>query len=148
MKDKFSIANLKYISKIWSVLVYLILFIVVVLLFAGRSFKEIQIEFLMKELPGFYSHISNFVISFELCLVVGYLEVWFKQSLKGTIIFAGFLLLANFIYEWFVSVLNTPDKIDAYYGFAGSLSVFLYHFLNLKFGLMVNPMYKPFEKIE
>ena len=50
------------------------------------------------------------------------------------------LLLANLIYELFIPVLNTPDIVDAYFGFAGTILGFLFLFFVYKSGLNPNPI--------
>ncbi|EGT5620051.1 hypothetical protein BUL45_13390, partial [Clostridium perfringens] len=48
------------------------------------------------------------------------------------------LILGNFIYELFLSVINTKDIIDAIYGLAGCLLSFIYLALLKKYGLILN----------
>ncbi|MGU8944381.1 hypothetical protein ACV3VR_15020 [Clostridium perfringens] len=48
------------------------------------------------------------------------------------------LILGNFIYELFLSVINTKDIIDAIYGLAGCLLSFIYLVLMKKYGLILN----------
>lgn len=134
--------KLQFVPKIWSVLVYLLLLIIVFLLFMGRKSEMLQIGFLLDWDEGFYTHISNFVISFYLVLVTGFVEILISGKLKGTYLIIILLIAANFIYEWFIPVLNTPDKTDALYGFAGSLAPLVYLFLFQKFGIKKNPLHK------
>lgn len=142
MKSNNFFEKLKFVSRIWSILVYLLLFVAVSLLFAGRKSEDLRVDFLLDFDAGFYSHISNFVISFYIVLASGFIEILATGKMKGTCVVAFLLLLINFVYEWFVPILNTMDKIDAYYGFAGSLLplVFLYFFM--KYGIRENPLYK------
>ncbi|HLV23822.1 MAG TPA: hypothetical protein VKY36_03470 [Moheibacter sp.] len=142
MKKQFSMTNLPYVPKIWATLVYFLLFIIVFVLFLGRTVEGLQIPILMEKFPGFYSHISNFSISFMVCLVAGYMGILASKKLTSAFIFGALLILANFVYEWFVPFLNTPDKMDAYYGFVGTLMPFPYFYFYQKFGLKPNPKFK------
>ena len=45
------------------------------------------------------------------------------------------ILLSNFIYELSIDLLNTPDLIDAYYGFWGTVLAFSFLLLTNKYGL-------------
>jgi|SRR5690606_20647099 len=142
MKKQFSMTNLPYVPKIWATLVYFLLLVIVFILFLGRTIEGLQIPILMESFPGFYSHISNFSISCMICLVAGYMGILTSKKLTSAFFIGALLILANFAYEWFIPVLNTPDKIDAYYGFAGSLLPFPYFYFYQKFGLMPNPKFK------
>ncbi|MBS5969743.1 MAG: hypothetical protein KIB11_11615 [Clostridium perfringens] len=48
------------------------------------------------------------------------------------------LILGNFVYELFLSVINTKDIVDAMYGLAGCLLSFVYLALLKKYGLILN----------
>ncbi|MDB8796190.1 hypothetical protein PN279_06405 [Romboutsia sp. 1001216sp1] len=48
------------------------------------------------------------------------------------------MILGNFAYELFLSIINTKDIVDAIYGLAGSLLSFIYLVLMKKYGLILN----------
>ncbi|MCX0389196.1 hypothetical protein LI043_11030, partial [Clostridium perfringens] len=48
------------------------------------------------------------------------------------------LILGNFVYELFLSIINTKDIVDAIYGLAGCLLSFIYLVLMKKYGLILN----------
>ncbi|MDD3458720.1 MAG: hypothetical protein PHO74_04535 [Weeksellaceae bacterium] len=142
MKKQLSLNTLQFVPKIWAVIVYFLLFAVVFLLFYGRKSEAVRSQFFLLRDPEFYSHISNFSISFMLCLVFGFMEILFSGKVKNTLWFAVLLILSNFIYELFIPFINTPDIEDAYYGLAGTLVPFVYFYFFKKFGITENPLYK------
>ena len=50
------------------------------------------------------------------------------------------IILANFIYELWIPILNTRDIVDAYYGTAGVTSAYIFLFLVKQFGLKANAL--------
>lgn len=130
--------ELKYNPKIFTAVCFFILLISAFILFLGRTKPFFRIEFILNFLPDFYQHISNFSISYLLYSGIGYL--WLLRGIDFRYI-AGFgaaLLVINFIWERWIPILNTPDIIDAYYGFAGIFLSFLFLFLTGQFGLELN----------
>lgn len=77
------------------------------------------------------SHITNFTISILMCVLIGYLLLMAGKKYSSNVIVGIILILANFIYETFLSVLNTTDIIDAVYGLLGVLISLIYlYFIN------------------
>ncbi|NLN25737.1 MAG: hypothetical protein GX163_08855 [Bacteroidetes bacterium] len=107
--------------KIWAALYILILIGINYLLFFGRNFESLRCPYFQKILPSFYSHISNFSISFMFVLIIGYLWILQGMAFKKIIIMAAVMIVLNFLYELFLPLLNTKDIVDAYFGMAGSL---------------------------
>ena len=68
----------------------------------------------------------------------GYIIVLFDVKFRYVIALGISLILGNFIYELFLSVINTKDIIDAIYGLAGCLLSFIYLVLMKKYGLILN----------
>ncbi len=135
MKSSF---RLKYVPKIPTALSFIILLIVVFALFQGRKKEFFRLQHIDDLLPGFYTHISNFAISYLLYTGIGYFWLMAGVPFKH-IIALGFALLAgNFIYELFIDILNTPDIIDAYYGVVGTLLAFLFLLISYKYGFKIN----------
>ena len=131
--------KLAYIPKIWTTLCYLVLLMVVFILFLGRKKESLQIDFLMNNFQEFYTHISNFSISFMFALVAGYMSVLQTGKLKFTMIVIGFIILANLFYENFLTILNTPDQIDAIYGIVGAILPIIYLIVHQNWGIIPNP---------
>ena len=84
------------------------------------------------------SHITNFTLSVMLCVLIGYLLLAAGKKYITNIIVGVLLVLANFIYETFLSILNTTDIIDAVYGFLGVLISLIYLYFISKFGFEID----------
>lgn len=84
------------------------------------------------------SHITNFTISVLLCILMGYLLLVFGKKYSSNIIIGIFLILANFIYEVFLPILNTTDIIDAVYGLIGVLFSLVYLYYISKNGFEID----------
>ena len=84
------------------------------------------------------SHISNFSLSILFYLFYGYIIILYDVKFRYVIALGISLILGNFIYELFLSVINTKDIIDAIYGLAGCLLSFVYLALLKKYGLILN----------
>ena len=80
------------------------------------------------------SHITNFTLSVLLCVLIGYLLLMAGKKYSLNVIVGIILILANFIYETFLSILNTTDIIDAVYGFFGVLISLIYLYFISKYG--------------
>ncbi|MBI6038239.1 hypothetical protein H8J74_04005 [Clostridium perfringens] len=68
----------------------------------------------------------------------GYIIVLFDVKFRYVIVLGMSLILGNFVYELFLSVINTKDIVDAMYGLAGCLLSFVYLALLKKYGLILN----------
>ncbi|NGU66018.1 hypothetical protein G6Z27_04505 [Clostridium perfringens] len=68
----------------------------------------------------------------------GYIIILFDVKFRYVIVLGMSLILGNFVYELFLSVINTKDIIDAMYGLAGCLLSFVYLALLKKYGLILN----------
>lgn len=84
------------------------------------------------------SHISNFSLSILFYLFYGYIIILFDVKFRYVIALGISLILGNFIYELFLSIINTKDIIDAIYGLVGCLLSFVYLALLKKYGLILN----------
>lgn len=142
MKQKNSFAGLKYVPTIFGISAYFLLFILAFFLFLARKSESLRIDRLLDFDPEFYTHTTNFSISLIICLVFGFTEILFTGKIKNSYWMGLFLIAANFIYELFIPLINTPDIIDAYYGLAGTLIPFVYFYFLKKFGITKNPLYK------
>ena len=72
------------------------------------------------------SHISNFSLSILFYLFYGYIIILFDVKFRYVIALGISLILGNFIYELFLSIINIKDIIDAIYGLVGCLLSFVY----------------------
>lgn len=84
------------------------------------------------------SHISNLSLSMMLYLYWGQMMLLYDVKFKYIILVGISLILGNFVYELFLSILNTKDIIDAIYGLIGCILSFSYLALTKKFGLILN----------
>src|SRR5690554_4980295 len=125
--------SMKYVPKHLTSLSFFLLFGAVSILFSGRKSESLKFNFLLDFMPNFYQHISNFSLSFLFYAGIGYL--WLMMDVKFRYInaFGIVLLLANLVYELYIPVLNTPDIIDAYFGFAGTFLGFMFLFFVKRF---------------
>lgn len=84
------------------------------------------------------SHITNFTLSVMLCILIGYLLLVAGKKYISNIIVGILLVLANYIYEAFLPILNTTDIVDAVYGFIGVLISLIYLYFISKYGFEVD----------
>ncbi len=131
--------NIKYSPTLPYTLCNLILLIGVMIMFFGRTKIFLRIDFLLYLHPTFYKHISNFSISYLFFAGVGFMWLLSGVDFKYIIALGILVLLMNFVYEFWIPVLNTPDIFDAYYGFAGTISALLFLFITKRYGLRLNP---------
>ncbi|GAB3341170.1 hypothetical protein GCM10027299_55180 [Larkinella ripae] len=95
-------------------------------------------EWLLTFQPDFYQHASNLCISYFLYSAIGYTWLLIGVSLRYLVLLGAAIIFANFIYESWIPILNTPDLLDAYYGAAGTSLGFLFLALAKRFGLRFN----------
>lgn len=139
------IKSLKYTAKIWTALSFPLLLAVALILFFGRNFEWLRIPWILNLFPDFYSHISNFSILFTIYITMGYVGLWFGIKLKSIAVIGLVLLSVNFIIEFLVTFLNTPDMVDAVYGLFGVMVGFVYLYFIKRYGFNVNKLYEPRE---
>lgn len=125
---------MKQLPKVTTAISFLIFLAVVFALFQGRKSEWIRLQNIDNFLPEFYSHISNFCLSYILYSGIGYFWIMTGVKFKYIVGLGIVILASNFIFELFINVLNTPDIIDAYYGVAGTLFALLFLFISYKFG--------------
>jgi len=130
--------NIKYAPKLIFAIVYFLLLVIVFVFFMGRTKLFFRIDFLSSYFPNFYQHVSNFCISYLLYAGVGLMWLLLGVPFKFIVILGTIILSINIIYELWIGILNTPDVIDAYYGFWGTLLAFLFLFITKKYGLQEN----------
>lgn len=130
---------LRYLPHPLAAILHLLLLAAVFALFMGRKPGVFRSEALIALLPGVYSHMSNFALSYLLYAGIGYLWLMMGVRLRG-LAWAGWALVAaNLVYEFLIPVLNTRDPVDALYGVTGTAFAFLVLWLLMRFGLVPNP---------
>ena len=82
------------------------------------------------------SHITNFTLSLLLCTFIGYLLLSAGKKYISNAVIGILLIIANFIYELLLPVLNTRDVIDALYGLAGVAVSLIYLFVISRYGFV------------
>lgn len=82
------------------------------------------------------SHITNFTLSLLLCTFIGYLLLSAGKKYISNAVIGISLIIANFIYELLLPVLNTRDVIDALYGLAGVTVSLIYLFVISRYGFV------------
>ncbi len=117
---------LKYIPKISTAILFLVLLILTYLLFSGRKSETLKVNWILHYFPDFYLHVSNFCISYILYSSIGYFWLLLGVSCRYIIGLGILFLLANFIYELWIPIINTRDIIDAWYGVTGTLIGFIF----------------------
>jgi hypothetical protein len=130
--------GIKYIPKVSVAISNFLLLISALLLFLGRTEVLLRANYLANLFSGFYQHVSNFCISYMIFSSVGFMWLLLGVDFIYITGLGVAILLGNFIYELWISVLNTPDIIDAYYGFFGTITAFLFLSITKKYGLKVN----------
>ena len=93
----------------------------------------------MDLLPGFYTHVFNFSLSYHLLAGVGFLWLMMGVAVRHVAWAALALAMANLAYEFLLTLLNTRDPVDAAYGIAGTACAFTWLWGVQRFGLRPNP---------
>ena len=132
--------NLKFIPSPLSITGFIISIIITTFLFFGRRDTNIRVGFFSAHFTDFYHHISNFTISYNLFATISLLWLAMGLRFKNILWLGAFFILANFLIEMFVHVLNTPDITDAYYGTAGVAAGLVFLFFVKAFGLIKYPV--------
>ena len=137
--EKF-ISKLVYLPKPWTSISYFLLVIAALILFFGRNLESLRIPFLLAWITEFYTHISNFSLILMVYTAVGYMALLFDVKTRFLLVLALAFGGINMITESFITILNTPDLTDAYFGYA-AVSVALTYLLIVKnYGLNPNPL--------
>ena len=118
---------------------FLVLLAAVFLLFLGRSMEALRPASILDVVPDFYTHVSNFSISCLLCMAIGYQWLMMGATIKPVAWLGLAIVAANFIYEYFIPFINTPDPVDAMYGLIGTLLGFSALWAIDRSGLVPNP---------
>ena len=130
--------NIIYYPKLVVSLSNIALIIIALILMFGRTRENLKISTVLDLLPDFYQHISNFSLSYLLVAGSGFLWLLLGINFNSIIRLGIAVLLGNFVYELWIPILNTPDIIDAYYGFWGTFLGCVFLLITKKYGLRAN----------
>ena len=122
--------------RLWAAVSHLLLFATVFALFMGRKPGMFRSATIIDHVPGFYSHVFNFSLSWLLLAGVGFLWLMMGLRTRHMALAALALIVANVAYELLLPWLNTRDPIDALYGAGGTLLAFAWMWIIRRFGLM------------
>ena len=134
------IKSLKHIPKVWIALSYLVLLLLSLTLFFGRTIESIRVTVLLHTLSDFYDHVSNFSLSFAIFITIGYVGLMTGLTLRHIISIGALIIVLNLIIECLISFLNTRDIMDAIYGISGVILGFFFLFITKKYGLKKNEL--------
>lgn len=81
------------------------------------------------------SHISNFSLSLMSYLGIGFIWLMGGIEFRSIILLGVVFIVGNLLCETVMTFLNTPDIVDAYFGFLGTVVSFLFLFVTKKYGL-------------
>lgn len=91
----------------------------------------------IKLMPAFLlSHITNFALGLMFLLIFGFVVLVCGGKMKVVTIAALIVTVLSIVYECFLTVLNTPDIMDAVFGVAGTAIAYVYLFMLKKNGLV------------
>ena len=130
---------IKAIPKPFAAIAFLVLMLLAIMLFLGRRTELFRSEALLAVAPAFYTHVSNFSISYLLAAGIGYGWLMLGVRIAALLWLALAVALANIVYESFIPILNTPDPMDAWFGLAGTALAALVLWAIARHGLVANP---------
>lgn len=116
-------------------LVFLLLLGTCLFLLIGRNDPDLQSMAISTVLPEYHTHISNFSLSYLIFAGIGYMWLMLAVPFRIVLLLGAAVLLANWVYELFIPVLNVPDTVDAWYGTAGTVVGLVVLLLIKRYGL-------------
>lgn len=128
-----------FVPSPWAALLHLALLAGAFVLFLGRKPGMFRSQAIIELIPGFYTHVFNFSLSYLLLAGVGLPWVMMGVRLRHLAWAAMAVAVANVVYEFLLPLLNTRDPIDAVYGTVGALCAFAWLWIIVAFGLAPNP---------
>lgn len=147
MQQKTSLLHkLHYLPRLSIAILNLLFLFLASFLFFGRMNPSFRLPFLVHLFPEYYTHISNFSISFILLSNVGLVWLLLGIPYRYLLLFGLILVVANLVYEQWVTFINTKDTMDMYYGFAGIILALVFLFITKTWGLRPNHLKEQQEK--
>jgi len=125
----------RFQPSLWATVLHMLLFAGVFALFLGRKPGMFRSEAIIDRLPEFYTHVSNFSLSWLLFAGVGFLWLMMGVRMARIALAALVLIIVNVVYEFFLPWLNTRDPVDALYGVVGTLLALAWMWVIHHFGL-------------
>lgn len=132
-----------YVAKPWAITAYFFLFATAVAVVLATDNARWRLLGLESVLPGFYTHTSNLILSFLLLLTYGFLRLHRGGGLREIMLLGAIIIACNVIYEVFLTLYNTRDIVDAYYGAAGVAVATAFFVLMKRYGLRPNMSRRP-----
>lgn len=114
-------------------IVYAALILLGLLLTIGRWASQF-LDFVIIN-PEINSHISNFSLSLMAYSGIGFTWLLGGMRFRAITILGMFFIAGNLFCETVMTILNTPDIIDAFFGFLGTTIGFLYLLAAKRYGL-------------
>ncbi len=111
---------LRHVPTLGATLLFFVMLGLAVVLFLGRKPGALRSAAIVERVPDFYTHVSNFSISYLLIAGIGYAWLMMGAGMKPVMWLVLAVAAANLVYEGFIPLLNTPDPIDAVYGLVGA----------------------------
>ena len=131
--------TLRNVPSSGATLLYFVMLGLASALFMGRKPGMFRSAAIVERVPEFYSHISNFSLSYLLIAGIGYMPLLMGVGMRRVLWLGLAVAATNVVYEGFIPLLNTPDPVDAVYGLVGSaLGVAVLWVIERK-GLRPNP---------
>lgn len=130
---------LRYGPAIWAAIGHLLLMAGAFALFLGRKPGSFRSQAIADAIPGFYTHVFNFSLSYLLYAGIGFLWLMMGVPMRFVGWAGAALVVANVGYELLLPLLNTRDPVDAAYGIAGTLLGFAWLWVVRRFGLTPIP---------
>ncbi|MFC3716240.1 hypothetical protein ACFONC_08755 [Luteimonas soli] len=137
--DKAGPPVMRFVPAVWAALLHLVLFAGAFALFLGRKPGVFRWQAVIDLVPGFYTHVFNFSLSYLLLAGIGFMWVMMGVALRHVAWAALFLVVGNLAYEFLLPLLNTRDPVDAAYGVGGTLLAFAWLWIVQRAGLRPNP---------
>ena len=108
----------------WATVAYFALFALyggIALAYVSPDLRFVDIEAV---LPGFHTHLSNWVLSGVLVMIYGLVRMMYGATTREIAIFTLAVIAGNYVYEVFLTLHNTKDLVDAHYGAASATATF------------------------
>ncbi|WP_140909622.1 hypothetical protein [Cognatiluteimonas lumbrici] len=129
----------RFAPTLWASLLHLALMAGAFVLFLGRKPGRFRSQAIIEAIPGFYTHVFNFSLSYLLYAGIGFLWLMMGVPMRFVAWAGAALVAANVGYELLLPLLNTRDPVDAAYGIAGTLLGFAWLWIVRRFGLTPIP---------